>query len=320
MARSQEVAFGVHSEVGTLRKVLVCAPGLAHMRLTPTNCDRLLFDEIPWVQSAKRDHFDFVTKMRERGVEVVEMHELLAETLDNPVAKKWLLDNQITANEVGMGLVAEIRAFLEGLSSKTLAEFMIGGVSTEDLPDKQSASDYMQMVHEAAGAAEYLLPPLPNTLYTRDTTSWFYGGVTLNPLYWPVRREETLLTTAIYRFHPSFSGKVNVWWGDPEKHFGQATVEGGGRAGPGQGGRPHRHERADVAPRDHPAGRRLVRKTGGDARHRRRHAQAAGGDAPGHRVHLLRPRRGQPVPADRQSDQDLLPAPGRRADRPGDHE
>ena len=145
MASTREVKFGVHSEVGQLRKVMVCAPGRAHQRLTPSNCDQLLFDDVLWVENAKRDHFDFVTKMRERGVEVVEMHELLAETLDNPVAKKWLLDNQITANEVGMGLVAEIRAFLEGLSSKTLAEFMIGGVSTEDLPDKQSASDYIRI-------------------------------------------------------------------------------------------------------------------------------------------------------------------------------
>jgi arginine deiminase len=136
---------------------------------------------------------------------------------------------------VGLGLVAELRSFLEGLSSKALAEFMIGGLSTDNLPDERFKSDYMQFVHEAAGIAEYLLPPLPNTLYTRDTTCWIYGGVTLNPLYWPVRREETLLTTAIYRFHPSFAGKVNVWWGDPEKNFGSATVEGGDVLIPGNG-------------------------------------------------------------------------------------
>ena len=105
-------AYGVHSEVGKLRKVLVCSPGLAHKRLTPSNKDELLFDELPWVEVAKRDHQDFVQKMRERGVEVVEKHQLLAETLDNPAAKKWLLDKQITPNEVGMGLVADVRAFL----------------------------------------------------------------------------------------------------------------------------------------------------------------------------------------------------------------
>ena len=196
--------YGVHSEVGTLRKVLVCPPGLAHTRLTPSNCDELLFDDVLWVNNAKRDHFDFVTKMRERGVEVVEMPNLLAETMDNRDAKKWILDHQIVANEVGLGLVSETRSFLESLDSKTLAEYLLGGLSTIDLPDKYS-NEFLKMAREASGITEYLLPPLPNTLYTRDTTCWIYGGVTLNPLYWPVRREETLLMAAIYKFHPSFA-------------------------------------------------------------------------------------------------------------------
>src|SRR5512145_1313815 len=106
----ESLSYGVHSEVGQLRKVMVCAPGLAHTRLTPTNCDGLLFDDVMWVENAKRDHFDFITKMRDRGVEVVEMHDLLAETLDNPEAKKWILDQQITPNEVGVELTDEIRS------------------------------------------------------------------------------------------------------------------------------------------------------------------------------------------------------------------
>ena len=219
-------AFGVHSEVGQLRKVLVCAPGRAHERLTPSNCDSLLFDDVLWVQNAKRDHFDFMTKMRDRGVDVVEMHNLLAETLEVPEAKTWLLDRQIVANEVGLGLVEETRAYLEELDSRALAQTMLGGLSATELPDKH-ASQYLAMAREATGVTEYLLPPLPNTLYTRDTTCWIYGGVTVNPLYWPARHEETLLATAIYRFHPDFAGKVNVWWGDPDVNFGSATVEGG---------------------------------------------------------------------------------------------
>lgn len=226
-APKSTAAYGVHSEVGKLHKVMVCAPGLAHTRLTPTNCDTLLFDDVLWVQNAKRDHFDFINKMRERGVDVVEMHNLLAETLNIPEAKKWVLDRQIAANEVGLGLVDETRSFLESLDSRKLAEFMIGGLSATDLPD-QSGSEYLAMVREATGVSEYLLPPLPNTLYTRDTTCWIYGGVTLNPLYWPVRREETLLTTAIYKFHPDFANaNIQVWWGDPDENFGLATLEGG---------------------------------------------------------------------------------------------
>jgi arginine deiminase len=218
--------FGVHSEVGQLRQVMVCSPGLAHTRLTPSNCDALLFDELPWVQNAKRDHFDFVTKMRDRGVDVVEMHNLLAETLDNPAAKKWLLDQQIVPQEVGLGVADELRSYLEGLESRQLADYLIGGLSTVDVAGILK-SDLLKLAHEATGITEYLLPPLPNTIYTRDTTCWIYGGVSVNPLYWPVRREETRLTTAIYKFHPRYAGKVKVWWGNPEQDHGLATVEGG---------------------------------------------------------------------------------------------
>jgi arginine deiminase len=220
--------YGVHSEVGTLRQVLVCAPGLAHTRLTPTNNDDLLFDDLLWVTNAKRDHYDFMLKMRERGVEVVEMHELLAETVAIPEARQWILDRKITANSVGLGLIDDTRSFLESLEPRVLAELLIGGVSVVDVPDRCATSDYLELVREAHGVTEYLLPPLPNTLYTRDTTCWIYGGVTLNPMFWPVRREETLLTSAIYKFHPSFAdANIKVWWGDPDKHFGRATLEGG---------------------------------------------------------------------------------------------
>jgi arginine deiminase len=229
MAMSQEAngnALGVHSEVGQLRKVMVCAPGRAHQRLTPTNCDALLFDDVLWVDVARRDHFDFITKMRDRGIEVVEMHNLLAQTVAVPEARKWILDNQVVPNQVGLGLVDEIRSYLEGLPDRELAETLIGGLSTHEFPE-EIGGEMLQLIRDAAGVAEYLLPPLPNTLYTRDTTCWIYGGVTLNPLYWPARHEETILVAAIYRFHPDFAGKVNVWWGDPTKDWGLATLEGG---------------------------------------------------------------------------------------------
>ena len=218
--------FGVHSEVGQLRLVMVCAPGHAHQRLTPNNCDDLLFDDVLWVDNAKRDHFDFMTKMRDRGVEVLEMHNLLAETVAVPEAKKWILDNQVTANQVGVGLVDEVRSYLEALKPRELAETLIGGLSTQEFPER-IGGEMLALVRDAAGVNEYLLPPLPNTLYTRDTTCWIYGGATLNPLYWPARHEETVLTTSIYKFHPRFAGKVNVWWGDPTKDCGLATLEGG---------------------------------------------------------------------------------------------
>jgi len=126
---------------------------------------------------------------------------------------------------VGLGLVADTRAFLDELAPRALAEFMIGGLSTTDLP-AEFRPGYLALARESTGVREYLMPPLPNTLYTRDTTCWIYGGVTLNPLYWPARHDETLLMKAIYEFHPDFSG-AHVWWGDPEQEWGLATLEGG---------------------------------------------------------------------------------------------
>ncbi|BDZ41851.1 arginine deiminase [Paraoerskovia sediminicola] len=219
--------LGVHSEVGRLRTVLVCSPGLAHSRLTPSNCDDLLFDDVMWVQNALRDHQQFVGVMQERGIEVLELHALLADVLDLPHARAWLLDRKIVPNTVGHGLVDDTRAYLDGLDSRELARLVIGGLSTSDLPP-EFRSPYMALVREASGMRDYLMPPLPNTLYTRDTTCWVYGGVTLNPLYWPARHDETLVMKAIYSFHPYFAEPgVEVWWGDPEQDWGMATFEGG---------------------------------------------------------------------------------------------
>ncbi len=217
--------YGVHSEVGKLRKVLVCRPGLAHRRLTPSNNDELLFDDVLWVEMAQRDHADFVNKLRGRGVEVVELHELLAETMAIAEAKAWLLDRKVVPNRVGLFLVDGTRAFLESLAPDQLAEFLIGGLATADLPEEYRFAS-IALARESSGVREYLMPPLPNTLFTRDTTCWLYGGLTLNPLFWPARHDETLLMKAIYLFHPDFVGST-VWWGDPEQDWSQATMEGG---------------------------------------------------------------------------------------------
>ncbi len=106
-------------------------------------------------------------------------------------------------------------------------------MSIRDLP-AELKSGYRALAREANGVTEYLMPPLPNTLYTRDTTCWVYGGLTLNPLFWPARHDETLLMKAIYEFHPDYVGS-RVWWGDPEKFWGMATIEGGDVLVPGNG-------------------------------------------------------------------------------------
>ena len=128
-------------------------------------------------------------------------------------------------DDVGLELVDDAREFLERLEPRRLAEFLIGGLATVDITGGFD-DEHFALAEYSPDAHEYVMPPLPNTLYTRDTTCWLYGGVTLNPLHFPARRDETLLMKAVYLFHPDFAGST-VWWGDPERHWGRATIEGG---------------------------------------------------------------------------------------------
>ncbi|MBO9433308.1 arginine deiminase [Ruegeria sp. R13_0] len=215
--------FGAHSEIGKLRKVMVCEPGLAHSRLTPGNAAELLYDDVLWVHKARADHADFRMKMEERGVEVLEFHALLETTLKDKEARKWVLDRRITENQVGIGMMNELRGWLNEMAAKDLAMYLIGGIAVEDMPFKPSG-----MFGSYLGPLGFVIPPIPNTQFTRDNSCWIYGGVTVNPMYWPARRPETLLVTAIYKFHPEFKdGDFEIWWGDPDKDHGAATVEGG---------------------------------------------------------------------------------------------
>jgi arginine deiminase len=141
---------------------MVCSPGLAHLRLTPDTCDELLFDDVLWVDRAKRDHFEFVTKMRDRGVEVLEMHDLLAEVVGTPEARSWVLDRKVTDDLVGPGLAQELRAWLDQLPPPRLAELLIGGATWRDVPE-EFAGPFLTTLRSVPGHPSFALPPLPNT-------------------------------------------------------------------------------------------------------------------------------------------------------------
>ncbi len=225
----KEPRVGVWSEIGKLRRVLVCAPGLAHDRLTPDTADELLYDDVLWVQQARRDHFDFVAKMADRGVEVLEFDDLLGDIMGNPEARAWVLDRKITPDQVGIGISKEVRPWLDEMSAKDLAELLIGGIPFHEVP-KEVAGPFTSAFSESSKAG-FVIKPLPNTQFMRDNSSWIFNGVTLNPMYWPARRQETLLTTGVYKFHPAFAGaEYNVWLGDPEGEphdYGAVSLEGG---------------------------------------------------------------------------------------------
>lgn len=217
-----ELKLGVHSEAGTLRQVIVSPPGLAHRRLTPDNREHLLFDDVFWVKQAIKDHAVFSDIMRGEGIEVLDAMTLLGETLDISDARKWVLDHRITRNDVGVGMRDDLRGWMESLPGTELARLLVGGIRVDDLPFTPSG-----MFGSYLGPHGFVLPPLPNFIFTRDNSAWVYGGVSLNPMHFAARRPETLLMAAVYRFHPKFAGQVRVWFGDPTREFGAATLEGG---------------------------------------------------------------------------------------------
>ncbi len=225
------LTYGVHSEAGVLRRVMLHRPGSEMARLTPANAASLLFDDVLWVKQARIDHMAFVDALRERGVEVVMLREMLEEVLTNPVARRWLLEARINDNSVGVGLSAELLACLMEMPAEPLSNILIGGMSRAELPISEGG-----VVVPMLRDDDFLLPPMPNQIFTRDSSCWIYGGVTLNPMFWPARRLETLNLAAIYRFHPDFAeADFPVWFGDPMVDHGLATLEGGDVAPIGNG-------------------------------------------------------------------------------------
>src|SRR4030042_2534543 len=182
--------FGVHSEVGKLRKVLVHRPELSLQRLTPANCSDLLFDDVLWVERAQVEHDQFVEVMRTRGVEVFYVMDLLSDTLQaSQEAKRLLIEQVATEYTVGWALVDEIRKFLWTLSPYGLARHLIGGLTTGESGIDWGKYGKISLYASAMDDMNtFLLPPLPNTLFTRDSSCWIYEGASVTPLYWPARR------------------------------------------------------------------------------------------------------------------------------------
>lgn len=216
------MALGVHSEVGTLRRVMVHRPGLEHTRLTPSNAEELLFDDVLWVAQAKREHDAFCEVMRDSGVEVFEAESLLADTLGDPSARAWVADHILNERQVGVGAADRGRAWLDEAAPALAADFLIGGITREDVERD------LGLVWESADPTGMLLPPLPNFLFQRDPSCWIFDGVTINPMTKPARKPESMIMETIYRFHPMFSGEdFPIWLGGADQDWGMCHVEGG---------------------------------------------------------------------------------------------
>lgn len=215
--------FHVDSEVGPLRRVLLHRPDLEMQRLTPSNCKDLLFDDVLWTQRARQEHDAFAGALRDRGVDVFYVADLLTEIVKDDVARRWVLDRAVDRRDLGEDLALAVRDFLDSADPATVTRHLIGGLTPRELPGSESG--LKAFVDAESG---FLLPPLPNHLFARDTTCWIYDGVSLNPMAMPARRRETAHLEAIYRFHPLFADEeFHVWYGGADHDHRSATIEGG---------------------------------------------------------------------------------------------
>ena len=215
--------YQVDSEIGQLRKVLLHRPDLELARLTPANIADMLFDEIMWADRARLEHQAFADVLRSRGVEVLLLADLLATALADEGGRKELLDRVVTVDAFGAGLAPELRAWFDSLAPADLVTYLIGGVIPEDLPFSPEG-----LVGASFHPTTFVLPPLPNQLFMRDTSAWMYGGVSINPMAFPSRRRETMHLETVYRRHPMFAAaEFPIWYGaDGIDHY-PAVIEGG---------------------------------------------------------------------------------------------
>jgi arginine deiminase len=215
--------YQVDSEIGQLRKVLLHRPELELTRLTPANIADMLFDEIMWADRARLEHQAFADVLRSRGVEVLLLADLLATALADEGGRKELLDRVVTVDAFGAGLAPELRAWFDSLDADQLVTYLIGGVIPEDLPFRPEG-----LVGASFHPTTFVLPPLPNQMFMRDTSAWMYGGVSINPMAFPSRRRETMHLETVYRRHPMFAAaEFPIWYGaDGIDHY-PAVIEGG---------------------------------------------------------------------------------------------
>jgi arginine deiminase len=216
--------FGVDSEVGRLRQVILHRPDLELKRLTPDNAAELLFDDLLWVTEAQAEHDAFADALRGRGVLVHYYADLLTQTLEIADAREYILNRVFDPRLHGPLACAALRGALHGLHAAELAQYLIGGITKREI--LELVPEPKSIAFHSLDIDGFVLTPLPNLLYQRDTSCWIYGGVSVNAMAMPARMQETVYDEAIYRWHPMFaSGGFEVWYHGTES--APATIEGG---------------------------------------------------------------------------------------------
>ncbi len=214
----------VDSEVGQLKQVMLHEPGLELDRLTPQNCDELLFDDVMWARKAREEHQAFAKGLEEKGVKVHLFRDKLGEALEIPEAREFLMERVANEDTVGPQFVEPLRELAESVSGADLASFMIGGVLKKDLNLPKNVSLLWAYLDDY----DFVLTPLPNHLFQRDNTAFAYDGLSVNPMAKPARQRETLHSRIIWNFHPEFKDEIpHFYYGNDDEHHQPATIEGG---------------------------------------------------------------------------------------------
>jgi arginine deiminase len=210
----------VGSEVGTLRRVVLHRPGLELKRLTPRNKDALLFDDVLWVKRARQEHDAFADTLADRGVDVLYLDRLLGDAVTVDEVREEVVGRTLQAVDLGPSLGPAVAEWLLALPAPELAHRLIGGITYGELPFASAA-----LTAQVPAPDGFVLAPLPNHLFTRDTSAWIYDGVSINAMAKPARRRESIHYDAIYRHHPEFAGASYPVWSD--ELGGAAQLEGG---------------------------------------------------------------------------------------------
>ncbi|GLW64727.1 arginine deiminase [Actinomadura rubrobrunea] len=205
----------VTSEVGRLRTVLLHRPGAELKRLTPRNSDKLLFDGIPWVGRAQEEHDAFAQALRDRGVEVLYLTELLQDVLEYETAREEAINGVLDDPRLGDQLRRVVAGCLRDQDPEILAHTLIAGLAHEELKTGHG------LVYRMMDRHDFVIDPLPNLLFTRDNSTWIGDRVAVTSLAMPARHRESALIGLVYAHHPRFAGVERVY--DPSLEH----VEGG---------------------------------------------------------------------------------------------
>lgn len=212
--------LGTNSEVGALRVAILHRPGAELRRLNPRNVDQLLFDGLPWVARAQEEHDQFAELLRSRGVEVLLLSDLLTEALTHSGAARMQgVAAAVDARRLGVPLAQAVSAHLRGLAPDRLAQVLTAGLTFDELPpDTRSDGSLVLRMHQGG---DFVIDPLPNLVFTRDSSIWIGPRVVIPTLALRARAREASLTDLIYAHHPRFTGVRRAY------ESRTAPVEGG---------------------------------------------------------------------------------------------